>query len=338
MRSDESMNPVDETNFHIENSIVLRISIMNPFTKLSSRTIGTNSTGKNVGFIGVGNMGSGMAMNLLKKRFKVTVFDKAGETPNVIDLREAGASVTTTLDELVVKNDVLISMVPSTKHVQELYLSPSGILSSLNSSKKSLFLDCSTIDPLASRVIGDACRLKGHSFIDAPVSGGVLGARAGTLTFMVGAGSDSEFSLVEPVLSAMGKPINCGGWGKGAAVKICNNLILAASMLGVAEGYALAQKLGVDLGTFDKIVNSSTGKCWSSEQYNPVPGLREGIPSSNEYKGGFAIDLMVKDLGLAIDVAGDKGSVAQFCENEYSKVGNLGFGHLDFSSVFKYLN
>ena len=293
-----------------------------------------------VGFVGIGNMGSGMAMNLIRKKFQVSIFDKAGETNLVLELKNAGATVANSVKQLVGASEVVISMVPATRHVEELYLSSNGILASL-SRKNVLLMDCSTIDPIASRRVGDECRKAGHRFLDAPVSGGILGARAGTLTFMVGAGSDEEFKDAERYLSAMGRPVNCGGWGKGAAVKVCNNLILAASMLGVSEGYGLAQKLGVDLKIFDQIVNTSSGKCWSSEQYNPVPGLKEGVPSSRNYQGGFAVDLMVKDLGLAVEAAtgvGSSTSVATFCKGQYHEVSRQGHGDLDFSSVFKFLN
>ena len=293
-----------------------------------------------VGFVGIGNMGSGMALNLIRKNFQVSIFDKAGETSLVLDLKKSGAAVAPSVKGIASDSEVLISMVPATRHVEDLYLSNDGILASL-SRKNVLLMDCSTIDPIASRRIGDACRQAGHRFLDAPVSGGILGARSGTLTFMVGAGSEEEFQSAAHVLSAMGKPINCGGWGKGAAVKVCNNLILAASMLGVSEGYGLAKKLGVDLKIFDQIVNTSSGKCWSSEQYNPVPGLKDGVPSSRNYQGGFAVNLMVKDLGLAVEAADGVGAstaVAEFCKEQYGKVSQKGHGDLDFSSVFKFLN
>ena len=301
-----------------------------------------------IGFIGIGNMGSRMAANLLKKKFPVTVFD-AQPLPNLMTpLIAAGAAQAISISSLAEQADVFISMVPATFHVQELYLSGNGLLQSLHACNKTgaLMIDCSTIDPIASVAVGDAVRAQGHMFVDAPVSGGIVGAEAGTLTFMVGATESdhgvghASFVRVSSILSAMGKPVACGGPGKGAAVKVANNLILGISMLGVAEGYRLAEALGVDLKLFDRIVNTSSGQCWSSEKYNPVPGLKDGVPASRGYSGGFAIDLMTKDLGLAV-TAGQATNTpvdgAEWAKKEYAKVSAKGKGRLDFGCVYQEL-
>ena len=176
--------------------------------------------------------------------------------------------------------------------------------------------------------------------IDAPVSGGIKGAQNGTLTFMVGTDlPEVDFNHhLQPLFAPMGKTIYCGGPGVGQSVKVCNNLILGAQMLGVAEGYRLAKSLGVDLAKFNLIVNSSTGHCWTSEKYNPVPGLMEDVPAARDYRGGFMTDLMIKDLGLAIEAAaGIKTQlpVTEFARSEYVKITMAGNGKLDFGICFK---
>ena len=292
-----------------------------------------------IGFIGIGNMGSGMAANLLKRSYPLSIYDKF-ESSRFKELVDTGASRRASIVELTDHSDVLISMVPSTEHVQDLYLNDKrGILSILSSQKRSntLLIDCSTIDPVASVKVGDACRAAGQRFVDAPVSGGVTGAIAGSLTFMVGSKS-ADFTETAGILSSMGRPIDCGGPGKGAAVKVCNNLILGVTMLGVAEGYRLADHLGVDLNVFNSIVNASSGQCWSSEKYNPVPGLKAGVPAERGYQGGFAIDLMIKDLGLAQSAANGTANIAEFAKTEYSKIKDKGKGHLDFGCVFEFMD
>ncbi|KAF4675754.1 hypothetical protein FOL47_007345 [Perkinsus chesapeaki] len=304
-----------------------------------------------IGFIGLGNMGSGMAGNLLKAERSLVVFDKMVGSAGVQEAAAKEARVAEGLEDLCASSDVIISMVPGSQDVIDLYTGHGGILSLLK--KSSFLIDCSTIDPIAAKSVIAAAKGEGHKMVDAPVSGGVPAARAGTLTFMVGADSTEDFQTAVEILKPMGNPKHCGGAGMGQAVKVSNNLILAASMLGVAEGFRLAKTLGVDPKVFAEIVNASTGRCWSSDTYNPVPGvLDKDIPSNREYSGGFMVDLMVKDLGLAKTAAEGCGAehvdedifevefevpVATFCRELYGSVGDKGHGRKDFSCVYEYL-
>ena len=288
-------------------------------------------------------MGARMAMNLLKKRGsgnKLFIYDKIQTTEAFRGLTAAGAHPVREVADIATSCRTIISMVPASIHVRELYLSQ--IMPSLR--EQSLLIDCSTIDPGTVREVFKEAESKGHTMVDAPVSGGVKGAEAGTLTFMVGTSLDeAEFdSRIKPVLGFMGKAIYCGGPGVGQSVKICNNLILGSQMVGVAEGYRLAASLGVDLGKFNEIVNSSTGQCWTTSKYNPVPGLMEGVPASRDYQGGFQTDLMIKDLGLAIDAARNAGvkqlPVTEFARSQYKRASENGFGSLDFGSIYKWFS
>lgn len=289
-------------------------------------------------------MGSRMALNILKsqqaenKKHKLYVYDKFPGSEGYTQLVNSGAfPVTSVSPETLSDCDVFISMVPSSSHVEELYRS--GLLPLLAKRDRPAFLiECSTIDPAVSRRLSAEVTALGHVMVDAPVSGGIKGAEAGTLTFMVGSSlTESEFanSLIHTVLQSMGTPIFCGAPGQGLAIKICNNLILGAQMLGVAEGYRLANSLGVDLSLFNKIVNKSTGQCWSSEKYNPVPGLMDNVPAAREYTNGFMTDLMIKDLALAQSASTVPLPVADFAVSEYKKVSASGKGHLDFGVCYK---
>ena len=294
----------------------------------------------NIGFIGIGNMGGRMAMNLLcnlREGQRLYICDMNQKTEPFKQLVARGAIPASAPESLSNDCDVFITMVPGPSHVRDLYFR--SIIPSLK--RPSILIDCSTIDPGTSRDVHDAASQNGHIAIDAPVSGGIKGAEAGTLTFMVGTSLDKSIfeKDIKPIFLPMGKPVYCGDAGVGQAVKICNNLILGAQMLGVSEGYLLADKLGVDLKTFNEIVNSSTGQCWTSSKYNPVPGLMEGVPASREYKGGFMTDLMIKDLGLAINAAKEQGialPVTAFSQGQYKNSSQGGFGGLDFGSIFKW--
>jgi 3-hydroxyisobutyrate dehydrogenase len=296
-------------------------------------------SGANIGFVGIGNMGARMAMNILRKRpegGKLFIYDKFSNTPSFKELVSMGATSAESAGKLAEECSIVISMLPASPHVHELYMS--NILPSLT--KQSLLIDCSTIDPGTTRLLHAAAAKSGHVMIDAPVSGGIKGAQDGTLTFMIGTSlPESRFdSDVKDLFAPMGRPIYCGGPGVGQSVKICNNLILGAQMLGVAEGFALADRLGVDLKKFHEIVNSSTGQCWTSSKYNPVPGLMENVPASRHYNGGFMTDLMMKDLGLAVDAAKGCGCsvpVTEFSRTQYKRASDMGFGSFDFGCVFK---
>ena len=309
--------------------------------------ISSSLTGKNIGFIGIGNMGRHMAMNLLKHHKangtgqKVFVFDKYPNENILSPLRDAGAFVSDSIESPMMSEcDIFVTMVPSSAHVTEVY--KTSILPGLRrkGKKSAVLIDCSTIDPNVSRDVAAAASAEGHLMIDAPVSGGIKGAENGTLTFMVGTSlREQEFNeQLRPFFTPMGNAVYCGGPGVGQSVKVCNNLILGIQMMGVAEGYRLAEKLGVDLHKFNQIVNSSTGRCWTTEKYNPVPGLMPDVPASRDYKGGFMTDLMIKDLGLAISASLPSNCplpMTNFVRSEYQKVSDNGNGNLDFGYCFK---
>jgi 3-hydroxyisobutyrate dehydrogenase len=267
-----------------------------------------------IGFLGIGTMGNHMAKNLLAAGYRLLVCDRDFE--RVHNLTQQGAIPCTTPAEMASTPGLhaIISMLPSSKHVKDAYLGPHGILS-LNDGtfQPHLLIDSSTIDPITSTEIAsaaestilhpDAAGSHGNRLnpfmVDAPVSGGVPGAQAATLTFMVG-GTHHGVEAATPILNAMGKRIiHCGNHGAGQAAKLANNLVLAISMAAVSEGLAFGMKLGLDPKLLTDIFNSSSARCWSSDVYNPCPGVMDGVPSSRGYQGGFASKLMVKDLGLA---------------------------------------
>ncbi|XP_059666520.1 probable 3-hydroxyisobutyrate dehydrogenase, mitochondrial isoform X2 [Cornus florida] len=270
---------------------------------------------ENVGFVGLGNMGSRMANNLIKAGYRVAIHDV---NHNVMEMfSDKGITTKESPFEVAEISDVVITMLPSSSHVLDVYSGPNGFLRGGNLLRPWLFIDSSTVDPQTSRKLSAAvsrCTLREKkdcwetpAMLDAPVSGGVLAAEAGTLTFMVG-GSEEAYQASKPLFLAMGKnTIYCGGAGNGSAAKICNNLAMAVNMLGVSEAFALGQSLGIAAGTLAKIFNSSSARSWSSDTYNPVPGVMDGVPSSRNYDGGFASKLMVKDLNLAAASAKEVG-------------------------------
>ncbi|XVE91047.1 hypothetical protein DITRI_Ditri20bG0124800 [Diplodiscus trichospermus] len=285
-----------------------------PYRSFPSRSF-SSSPFESVGFIGLGNMGSRMANNLLKAGYKMTVHDV---NCNVMKkYSDMGVSTKQTPFEVAEASDVVITMLPSSSHVLDVYNGPNGLLRGGNLLTPRLLIDSSTIDPQTSRklsVFVSNCTLKENKdnwekpvMLDAPVSGGVVAAEAGSLTFMVG-GSKGAYLAAKSLLLSMGKnTIFCGGPGNGSAAKICNNLAMAVSMLGVSEALALGQSLGITACTLTKIFNSSSARCWSSDSYNPVPGVMQGVPSSRNYTGGFASKLMAKDLNLAAVSAEEVG-------------------------------
>lgn len=230
-------------------------------------------------------------------------------------------------------------MLPSSPHVQEVYLGSDGILSTIKGG--SLLIDSSTIDPAVSIEVSKKASDKAAVFMDAPVSGGVMAAKSGSLTFMVG-GEESEFNAAKELLLHMGKNvIRCGIVGTGQTAKICNNMLLAISMIGVSEALNLGNRLGLDPKTLSSIMNISTGRCWSSDTYNPVPGVIDGVPSSNDYNGGFGSALMCKDLGLAQTAAMNTQSSTPLGSQAlqmYRTMSMKGYGMKDFSSVYKFIS
>ena len=287
-----------------------------------------------IGFIGLGHMGNPMVRNLLKHGHSVRVFDVVPEL--VAKLTDLGCEAASSAGKCAHGVEVLITMLPSSPHVRRVYLDEHGVLASV--SPGTLLIDSSTIDPHTARDVAMDALGKGLAMIDAPVSGGTGGAEAGTLTFMVG-GSATDFARAKPILEAMGKNIvHCGDSGNGQVAKICNNMMLAIEMIATAEGMALAVKLGMDPKVFAGIANTSSGRCWSSDTYNPYPGVLDNAPASRGYSGGFGSDLMLKDLTLVTEAAKAVrqpvmlGAAAQQLYQMHSSMGN---GALDFSSIIK---
>ncbi len=255
-----------------------------------------------IAFIGLGNMGGGMAANLVKAGHDVHAFDLAEEA--LARAAENGCATYTSVREAVQGAEAVVSMLPNGKIVESVYTA--DVLGQAPTS--ALLLDCSTIDVDTARRVGEAAAKAGHDMVDAPVSGGIGAANAGTLTFMVG-GSDAAFARAEPILSAMGKAvIHAGGSGAGQAAKICNNMILGSQMIATCEAFALADKLGLDLQTFYDISSKASGQSWSMTSYCPVPGVGPTSPADNGYQGGFAAALMLKDLKLAMEAAKSAGA------------------------------
>jgi 3-hydroxyisobutyrate dehydrogenase len=287
-----------------------------------------------IGFIGLGNMGGPMAANLLKAGHALTVFDLSASALDAAV--SGGARVAKSPREAVAASEVVITMLPAAVHVRAVYLNDDGVLAGVRPGVP--LIDSSTIDPATARAIGDAARAHGNPFADAPVSGGTVGAQAGTLTFMVGA-DEALFDTLKPVLAGMGKNmVQCGETGTGQIAKICNNLLLGISMIGVAESMKLGASLGIDPNKLASIINTSTGRCWSADTCNPYPNVLPNAPSSRGYTGGFGADLMLKDLGLAVDAARQVkqpvllGALAQ---QLYQTMSMQGLGALDFSAIIK---
>jgi len=306
--------------------------------RATSSTTGQGNK-KKMGFVGLGNMGAHMASNLLKAGYGVVVFDV---NPTATEkLKEKGAIPAASPREVAAQTTGVITMLPSSPHVEDVYCNPNtGILRAVKPG--ALLIDASTIDPLVARKINSiAQRDHGALMVDAPVSGGVVGAEAGTLTFMVG-GTAEGYEAAKEVLKAMGRNIvHCGGAGNGQAVKLCNNVVLAISMIGVSEGMSLGLRLGLDAKLLAGIFNTSTARCWSSDSYNPVPGVMEGVPASRGYSGGFGVDLMAKDLSLALAAASAVGAVmplAGVAHRLYQLISANGSGGKDFSSAFDFLH
>lgn len=288
-----------------------------------------------IAFIGLGNMGGPMAVNLAKAGHTVKAFDLS---PKALEIAaEQGCQIADSAQQAAAGVDFVISMLPAGKHVEGLYVSGEQPLFDLIDSH-ALVIDCSTIDAETARRVAAAGAEKGIGFIDAPVSGGVGGAQAGTLTFIVG-GSDAQFEQARPVLEVMGKNIfHAGDHGAGQIAKVCNNMLLGILMAGTCEALNMGVKNGLDPAVLSDIMKQSSGNNWALQVYNPVPGVMDGVPASRDYQGGFQVDLMFKDLGLAMEVsqqsaaATPMGSAARALFNLHKSAGN---GGLDFSSLIK---
>ena len=288
-----------------------------------------------IAFIGLGNMGAPMARNLLKAGHSLTVFDVMQK--NVDALAAAGAGTASSAAEAAASGEFIITMLPSSPHVRSVYLGENGVLA--GASAVATLIDCSTIDPHTARDVAAQAERAGFSMADAPVSGGTGGAEAGTLTFMVGA-TPEVFERTAPVLRQMGKNIvHCGASGTGQVAKICNNMLLGISMIGVSEAMNLGASLGIDPKVLAGIINTSSGRCWSSDTYNPFPGVMDNVPAARGYSGGFGTDLMLKDLGLAADAARHaKQSILMgaLAQQLYQAFSASGAGGQDFSAIINF--
>ncbi|CAF4589447.1 unnamed protein product [Rotaria sp. Silwood1] len=289
-----------------------------------------------IGFFGIGNMGKHMATNLIAANHQVTVFDI---NPQAFDhfKGQKQVKIASVPQEAVANSEFIVLMLPNGKIVRDVCQS-----NIFPSAKKGTFIiDCSTIDIRTSKEMAELARSKQLNFVDAPVAGATIGAQKGTLIFMVG-GQPNDLKAVEPILGNMGKTIvHIGANGSGAAAKICNNLLVAISMIGTSEAMNLGIKLGLNKDVLAKLINSSSGQCWSSQTYNPCPGVVSNVPSSNDYNGGFTSELMTKDLLLALDAAKQVKASTPLTEKAtelYNQLCSNGLNKKDFSVIFKYLN
>ena len=289
-----------------------------------------------IGFIGLGNMGGPMAANLVKAGHNVHGFDLVKE--NVDTFIEAGGKAANSIAQAVKDADVVISMLPAGRHVSTVYETANGVFES--APKGALLIDCSTIDVTTTRRLGELAAQKGFEMLDAPVSGGIMGAQGATLTFMTGA-TDEGFARAKPILEQMGKNIiHAGGIGNGQAAKVCNNMLLGISMIGVCEAFNLADELGLDRQKLFDISSTASGQCWSLNTYCPVPGPVPTSPANNDYKAGFSVAMMLKDLKLSQDAAQTAGLTTPLGANAtalYEAFAGDGNGDVDFSGIIKSL-
>lgn len=290
----------------------------------------------NIAFIGLGNMGLPMAKNLLGADHTLFGFDLSPDARKAMTY--AGGAAFETIAEAVADADVVVTMLPSGAIVRSVYEGDDGIFK--HAKAGSLMVDSSTIDVATARDVATEAAANGFDMVDAPVSGGVGGAAAGTLAFMVG-GTAAAFSKAAPVLEPMGaKIVHCGASGNGQAAKICNNMLLAISMIGVSEAFNLGRALGLDDQTFFDVAANASGQCWSLTSYCPVPGPVPASPANNDYAPGFATALMHKDLGLAMEAVASAGAntpLGHLAADIYATMNDEGHGNVDFSGVIKHL-
>jgi 3-hydroxyisobutyrate dehydrogenase len=287
-----------------------------------------------IAFIGLGNMGGGMAANLVKAGHEVNAFDLSADA--LARAGENGCATFTSVREAVAGTSAVVAMLPNGKIVERVF--EDDVIG--HAPTNAILIDCSTIDVGTARAVADFAGNQGYAMVDAPVSGGIAAANSGTLTFMVG-GAQDDFVRAEPILSAMGKAvIHAGKSGSGQAAKICNNMLLGASMIATCETFAMAEKLGLDLQTFYDISSKASGQNWSMTSYCPVPGVGPASPADNGYQGGFATALMLKDLKLAMEAAQSVGADVPMGERAaelYAAFDNSGQGGLDFSAIINSL-
>ncbi len=289
-----------------------------------------------IGFIGLGNMGLPMALNLIKGGHAVAGIDLNLQA--VEKLKEAGGSVGKNPAALAAECDVIVTMLPAGAQVREIYQGATGLIA--NAKPGTLLIDSSTIDVESARAVVTDAEKAGVLMVDAPVSGGVGGAQGGTLTFMVG-GSDQSFEKAKPILELMGKTIvHAGGAGAGQAAKICNNMILGISMIGVSEAFVLAEKLGLDKQKLFDISSKSSGQCWSMTTYCPVPGPVPTSPANRDYAAGFTAAMMLKDLKLSQDAAASSGAktpMGAAATKLYEMYADSGESGRDFSGIIRFI-
>ena len=288
-----------------------------------------------IAFIGLGHMGGGMAPNLAKAGHEVRAFDLVSDA--VQHAVDGGCRAAASAGDAVRDADVVITMLPAAKHVRAVYhddVAP-------NARPGTLLIDCSTIDVASAREVGEGLQKLGFDFLDAPVSGGIAAAAGGSLTFMVG-GSDAQFERARPFIEPMAKAvIHAGQLGAGQAAKICNNMILGATMAATCEAFVLARKLGLDLQTFFDISSKASGQSWSMTSYAPIPGVGPETPADHDYEGGFAAALMLKDLKLAADAARSVGAYTPMggeADELYQRFVDRGGGSKDFSGLIKMID
>jgi 3-hydroxyisobutyrate dehydrogenase len=283
-----------------------------------------------IAFIGLGNMGGGMAANLAKAGHDVRAFDLSADALD--RAKAAGCLPMASVAEAADGAEAVVTMLPAGTHVEAVY----GVLFAASLSPAAILIDCSTIDVATAKRVAEAARAKGITAVDAPVSGGIGAANAGTLTFMVG-GSDDAFARAQPILAAMGKAvIHAGANGTGQAAKIANNMLLGATMVATCEAFLLAERLGLAPQTFFDISSVSSGQSWSMTSYCPVPGVGPDTPADHNYQGGFATALMLKDLKLAAAAASDTGAdtpMGAKAAELYQRFAEAGHGGLDFSAI-----
>jgi 3-hydroxyisobutyrate dehydrogenase len=287
----------------------------------------------NIAFIGLGNMGGPMAANLVKAGHQVTAFDLVAASRD--QAKSDGAAIGESAVATVKGADTVITMLPAGKHVLSVW---NEVVPAMK--QGALIIDCSTIDVESAKQAHAFAAKHGMGSVDAPVSGGTGGAKGATLTFMCG-GDEKSFAAAKPVLENMGKKIvHCGGAGAGQGVKICNNMVLAVSMIAVGEAFALAEKLGLSHQAVFDVVSTSSGQCWALTSYCPVPGPVPTSPANNDYKPGFATALMVKDLTLAQDAAKSSGAatpLGKHAQELYKAFDTAGNGGVDFSGIIQHV-
>ena len=288
-----------------------------------------------IAFIGLGHMGGGMAPNLVKAGHEVRAFDLSEEA--LAHAAEQGCARAGSTEEACKEAQAVVTMLPAAKHVLDVYRGQ--VLG--NAPTSALLIDCSTIDVASARAIEQDAAAQGYTMVDAPVSGGIAAAAAGSLTFMVG-GSEEAFGRAQPILEPMAKAvIHAGGPGAGQAAKICNNMILGATMIATCEAFVLAQKLGLEPQTFFDIASKASGQSWSMTSYCPWPGVGPETPADHDYEGGFAAALMLKDLKLAMDAASQADSytpMGSHAEELYQRFVDRGGGSKDFSGIIRMID